>query len=172
MIADFQPIRPAISDPIAADDRGPSPAGANPITDVDTADVAACFDSIYGHMLRMLQFVFDTATDDTPLLRAFGHGAIEAMTAVLKPLGEALTVMPAGPGYENQTAGPGFRLTRHIALPTDAAAAGVVNAERLVDLSDVLSALAARHDSIWQLRTAADNLERLARRFDAPLTPK
>jgi hypothetical protein len=166
-LSDFKPARLAISDPAASEAPELGAVGANVIDDPVTADVADCFDSIYRHMLRMLQYVFDNATGHTPLLRAFGRGALEAMTAVLKPLGEALTRMPAGPEYQEDTAGPGFGLARHVALPIDPTVAAVVNAERFRDLSLRLSDLAAQHADIWQIKTAAGNLEELAQRFAA-----
>jgi hypothetical protein len=166
-ISDFKPVRPAISDPVASGGPQLGAVGANLITQELTARFADCCDSLYGHMLRMLQYVFDNATTHTPLLRAFGHGALETMTAVLKPLGEALTLMPAGPEYEDKTAGPGFVLTRHVSLPTDPAAAAIVNAERFDELSHRLSGLAVQFDGAWQVRSAANNLERLSQQFAA-----
>jgi hypothetical protein len=161
----FEPVRQAISNPAASVGPQFGAVGANLITDALTSDVADCFDSIYAHMLRMLQYVFDNATDHSRLLKAFGHGALEAMTAVLKPLGEALTLMPAGSDYEAQTAGPGFALVRHVALPTDAVAASIVAAEKIHELSVRLNALTASHDAVPQLKSAAANLERMAQRF-------
>ena len=167
VLSDFKPVRLAISDPAASGGLELGAAGANVITDPATADIADCFDSIYRHMLRMLQYVFDNATGHAPLLRALGRGALEAMTAVLKPLGEGLTRLPAGPQYQDDTAGPGFGLARHVGLPIDPAAASVVNAERFRELSLRLSGLAAMHAGIWQISTAAGNLEELAQRFAA-----
>lgn len=161
----FEPVRPAISNPAASVGPQFAASGANLITDLLTSDVADCFDSIYAHMLRMLQYVFDNATNHSDLLRAFGHGALEAMTAILKPLGEALTLMPAGPEYEAQTAGPGFLLSRHVALPTEPVAAAIVAAEKIQELSARLNTLTSSHDAVPQLKSAAANLERMAQRF-------
>jgi hypothetical protein len=165
LISDYDPVRPAISDPVAVEAPYLGDSGANVITDPVTQQFASCFDSIYTHMLRMLQYVFDNATGNPALLRAFGRGALEAMTAVVKPLGEALTLMPAGPGYENQTAGPGFALGPHIALPADPRAAAIVNAEWLRELSDTLNGIAPSRAEIVQVTSAATNLAVIADRF-------
>jgi hypothetical protein len=164
-ISKYKPVRPAISDPVAGDVLYLGVSGANQLTDHDTVKFAHCFDLIYNHMLRMLQYVFDNTPGHDVLLPAFGQGAQEAMTAVLKPLGEALTLMKAGPEYENQTAGPGFALARYIALPADPLRASIVNAERLRELSTTLLRLAKRTE-IAQVASAATNLEVMADRFD------
>jgi hypothetical protein len=161
----YRPVRPAIANPVAGDRPELGAVGANPITDELTMQVAGLFDSIYGHMLRMLQHVFDNATSHHHLLSVFGHGAIELMTTVLKPLGEALTRMPAGEQYEDQTAGPGFALARHVPLPTEPTPASIVAAERFRELSTDLCELAATPHAVAQLTSAAANLEQLAARF-------
>ena len=160
----FDPVRPCISNPAATMFHADG-SGANLITDAHTVEVADCFDSIYAHMLRMLQYVFDNATSHPELLRAFGHGAIEAMAAIIKPLGEALMRMPAGPDFENYAAGPAFGLARHVPLPTEPVAAAVVAAEKFAELSARLKALTPA-DAVPQLKSAGANLERIAERFD------
>jgi Ferritin-like len=97
----FAPVRMSISNPVADAALHLGVGAANLITDERTREVADCFDSIYGMMLRMLQYVFDNATSHETLLHQFGRRAIELMAAVIKPLGEALTLMPAGPDYED-----------------------------------------------------------------------
>lgn len=159
----FEPVRPSISNPTPGPDVGA--LGAQPISDSRTANVADCFDSIYGQMLRMLQYVFDGATAHPVVLRAFGSGAIEAMTAVIKPLGEALSCMPAGAEYEAQTAGAPFTLSRHVALPTEPNAALTVVAERLEELDARLRDLASGAQTERQLQTASLNFHVLSQRF-------
>jgi hypothetical protein len=161
----FAPVRLSISNPVAGASLQLGAHGANPITDTRTSEVADCFDSIYGLMLRMLQYVFDNATGDAALLRQFGKRAIELMAAVIKPLGEALTLMPAGPDYEDQTAGPGFVLSRHVGLPNEPRAAAVVALEKLQELSDRLRIASEGEPTPRQLRSASANLDRLGASF-------
>lgn len=163
----FEPARPSISNPTPSLAPHLAAPGANLISDLLTAEVADCFDSIYGQMLRMLQYVFDSATDHAAVLATFGHGAIEAMTAVIKPLGEALTRLPAGVEYEAQTAGPAFALSRHVALPTEPLAASIVAAEKLAELDARLRELAAAAPAVAQLQSASSNLHTLSERFQA-----
>lgn len=161
----FEPVRQCISNPTPSVAPHLTVHGANLILDQGTAEAADCFDSIYSVMLRMLQYVFDNATGDPAVLRTFAHGSIEAMAAIIKPLGEALTRLPAGDDYEAQTAGPAFTLARHIALPSDSAAALIVITEKLLELSARLDTIAAGHPRVPQLRSASANLGALAQRF-------
>ena len=57
------------------------------------------------------------------------------MIEIIGPLGEALTTMPAGPSYAGRTAGPGFRLSRGAAMPTQKHSARVLFVERLKELN-------------------------------------
>lgn len=164
----FEPVRMSISNPTPSVAPHLTTHGANLILDQNTAEAADCFDSLYSLMLRMLQYVFDNATGDAQLLKRFAHGSIEAMTAIIKPLGEALTRMPAGEDYEAHTAGPAFTLARHIALPSDPAAALIVTTEKLMELSARLDKIAAGSPRVQQLRSASANLGALARRFQNP----
>lgn len=137
----FDPVRPCIANPVAEGVVEWAGSGANPITDPRSAAVAEVFDSLYGLMLRMLQYVFDNGTSDAPTLSQFGKTAIALMASVIKPLGEALMRLPAGLSYEGETAGPGFVLSRHVPLPAEPAAARRVAAERLGELAQKLDLL-------------------------------
>jgi hypothetical protein len=159
---DFDVVRPVLSNPVAAQAVDWVGEGANVIADQRTSEVADCFDSIYGLMLRMLQYVFDNGTGAQPLLKLFGGTAIEVMATVIKPLGEALTLLPAGEGYQDQTAGPGFVLSRHVPLPAEPHAALVVACEKLADLDARLSAAVAAGPPPDRLLAAQAGLRRVA----------
>jgi hypothetical protein len=94
--------------------------------------------------------------------RAFGQGAIIVMATVLKPLGEALTQLPASNDRGGLNAGPAFGLTRHVQLSSDERAARVLVSERLVELTATLSALAASPQAPPGIRRVAASLERIA----------
>jgi len=144
----FSPVRPCITNPVAHPSAYLAAAGANPILNRHTAEVADAFDSVYTYMLRLLQYVFDGATpasDET--VRDFARAALRVMATVVKPLGEALTLMPAGTrgtrGYGDATAGPTFAVKRHIAFPREPSIAAPVAAETLERLQRRLDQLAS-----------------------------
>jgi hypothetical protein len=117
-------------------------------------------------MLRMLQYVFDNGTGHVPTLSLFGRSAIRMMATVLKPLGEGLTMLPAGGGYEAQTAGPGFVLARHVPLPNEPRAATVVALEKLEDINARLIAALSTGDVPQTLVAARESLGRMVSAFD------
>jgi hypothetical protein len=116
-------------------------------------------------MLRSLQYVFDNATSDVGLMKHLSRLALELMTTVIKPLGEALTLLPAGVDYEGQTAGAGFALARHVPLPAEPSAASVVVREKLSELAGRLGVAAADDRAPAQLKSAARNVAEMPDRL-------
>jgi len=157
----FEPARNTIENPVARSRGNHGAAPGNLIEDQYTQQIAELFDSTYGLMLRMLQFVFDNSTGDPALLRAFSQVAIRVMAMVLKPFGEALTLLPAGASYGGKTAGPTFALSRHVPLPLDPSAAAVVAQEQLADLVSLAERLAADGRAPRQLASGHKNLQHL-----------
>jgi hypothetical protein len=103
-----------------------------------TLEIAKTFDGLYSLMLRMLLYVF-TPRGDRALKREFGQAAILIMVTALKPLGEALTQLPAGTTHSEPTAGPTFGLTRHVTFSADPTSARALAVERLAELTNDLS---------------------------------
>jgi hypothetical protein len=169
---EFAPARDTIENPVAMarGDYGVSlgrgqhsATRGNLIEDEYTRRVALLFDSAYVHMLRMLSYVFSNSTADPSLLREFSQVAIRMMPVVIKPLGEALTLLPAGrQKYGDRNAGPAFGMTRHVPFSPDAAAARVLAREGLAELSSEASEVAAHVNAPTQLRRAAESLQKLA----------
>lgn len=157
---DFRPARDTIDNPMAHY-RGDYGAAGNLIKDHYTGQVGELFDAIYGLMLRMLQYVFDNSTGDAALLRDFSQMAIWVMPTVIKPLGEALTLLPAGADYGSKTAGPAFGLSRHVPLPNDPRCAAIVAQEELSELVHLLEGLACDDRAPAQLYSACRNLQEL-----------
>ena len=81
------------------------------------------------------------------------------MATVIKPLGEALTALPAG--KTGRSAGPPFGLTRHVALPADAKAARLLVSERLAELLAKASEIAANPRAPASLGRVLATLRRL-----------
>jgi hypothetical protein len=157
----FEPARDTIENPVARF-RGNYGAGrGNLIEEPYTQQVAELFDSTYGLMLRMLQYVFDNSTGDAALLRDFSQMAIRVMPTVLKPFGEAITLLPAGASYGSKRAGPAFGLSRHVPLPVEPSTAATVVREQLAELICLAEKLAACDGAPAQLASGYNNLKHL-----------
>jgi hypothetical protein len=157
---DFRPSRPVVENPVARIREDWAGHGkVHLITNRLAGDVCDLFDDAYTLMLRLLQHAFahGPSVSTTSL---FAGVAIDAMATVIKPLGEALTLMPAD-GSTNERAGASFGLTRHVPLPSSPTIAAVVAAERAAELSAVAAALAAAAVPA-PLKAAAANIARIA----------
>jgi hypothetical protein len=105
---DFEPARPVIPaftrQPF--DITEPQPL----LTDPAARSVAELFNLGYEVLLQVLTRFF-THTDETDeQLGTLVEAAFGLMTGVMRPLGRALTRMPAGPGHPGRTAGPVFEM--------------------------------------------------------------
>jgi hypothetical protein len=104
----FEPARPVVPavvrQPAEVDERLPL------IDDPHTARVVDAFNVAYEVVLCTLTRFF-THTDETDeQLDILADVAVGMMYAVLEPLGELVTLLPAGPSHPGQTAGPSFEL--------------------------------------------------------------
>jgi Ferritin-like len=104
----FEPARPVIpvftQQPFDIDQPQPRP------TEPVTREVAELFNLAYEVLLQVLTRFF-THTDETDeQLDALVQAAFDIMSGVLRPVGTALTRLPAGPGFPGQTAGPVFQM--------------------------------------------------------------
>lgn len=133
--------------------------GVSVIEDEYTHRVAEHFNEVYGLMMRMLQFTFSGSTEVGDVAKSFASASIVVMATVLKPIGEALMLLPLRPGSPLR-AGPEFGLLRHVALPTEGAVALRLVRERLDELIGDAQALAADAKAPSQMANAARNLER------------
>jgi Ferritin-like len=155
----FAPAHPTLSNPAVDRSEAYGASRASLIENAYSADVARLFDGLYSLMLRMLSYTFAPG-GEFDLRRTLGQGAIILMVTVIKPLGEALTALPAG-SKSGRTAGPPFGLTRHVLLPIKAPTARLLVAERLNELSTFSSALAASPNAPVSLARVAAALQRL-----------
>lgn len=138
----FNAVRPSLANPVAR--RRPEQAEdqVNEIRHPYSRAVAEFFDDVYAHMLRMLSDAFERP-GEPKLAQLFSQIAIEMMVTCVKPLGEALTLLPAN--NEGGTAGAPFSLSRHLSLPTDGLVAWTLAKERLDVLSATAGALVASY---------------------------
>jgi hypothetical protein len=160
----FQPVRPVMENPVA-DSKSGYGAMAHPVKNPLTRQTAELFDAIYFLMLQALAFAFTPATGATTATRA-AEAAIEMMTTALLPIGDALTMLPAGDKH-GRNAGPAFGLTRFIALPDDPDLAVDLIGERLGDLAASTERIAANLPTTPQLAIAAARLRAIAARLTA-----
>lgn len=104
----FEPARPVI--PAFTRQPYDIPEPQPLIGDPLTRSVAEVFNLGYEMLLQMLNRFF-THTDETDeQLAALVGAAFGLMAGVLRPLGRALTRLPAGPDHPGRTAGPTFEM--------------------------------------------------------------
>ena len=169
----FEPVRDVLENPVTKDrtDYGvtligsPNEEPSDPsilvgrlIQDEYTREVSDLFDRVYLLMMRLLQYVFRNPTSDMDALRGFAWTAIGIMPTIIKPLSEALTLLPAGEPWGSKTAGPAFGLSRHVTLPENPRTAMIVVKERLTELLDLAQRLAEDERAPAQLVNAHKNL--------------
>jgi hypothetical protein len=162
----FEPARPVVK----AFTRQPyDVAEAQAILGTSPAiEVAGLFSVAYELVLHVLTRYF-THTDETPeQLAVLSRTAIGLMVGVLRPLGVALTMLPAGPRYPGRTAGPTFEMHYQMGnvLPWREPAWRIIH-ERLVVLGDRCVGLADQAAVPDQVRAAADRTRRIAAQFGA-----
>jgi CDGSH-type Zn-finger protein/truncated hemoglobin YjbI len=103
----FDPVRPVI----AANVREPEGTVDVPvITDPLTARVADLFNVGYEILLQLFHRYFAHTEETDAQLKTLADAAVRIMVAVLQPLANVITTLPAGPGHERKTAGPSFEL--------------------------------------------------------------
>lgn len=161
---DFNPVRNVVSNPMTR--FYPDAVPGTLITDPLTHDAADLFNVSYETMLLML-FRFFAHTEETEAeLEKLAQGTLLLMKSVLRPLGEALTKMPAGPEYPGLAAGPGFGYTREIQLLPNKQSAWIIFGERLRDLATTGTRLIATNPSLPSgIEEATAALQDLGERF-------
>ena len=159
--SDFKPVRRVISNPVIHLRGGALHKKTTVITDEKTAMVADLFDDIYALMLRILQFVFSSPGQSPTSRRALSRFAIGIMPMVVKPLGDLLTIMPAGRLYTGQTAGPSFSMFRHVPLPPDERLAHLLIKERYEELCIRSLVLSKVETASERIKSITLNMQRL-----------
>ena len=156
----FEPARPVIAACVRAPlDAEPGPLVSDPVT----AQVLDAFNVSYEILLYTLGRFFGHGHETPQQLQALADVAVGLMIRVLKPLGETLTTLPAGPDHPGATVGPSFEVFYRAGymLPhTDAA--WVLLHERLVEVSGFLEATVAKSEHLAVLAPVAAALAGLA----------
>lgn len=156
----FAPARLVLDNPFA---RRPSDAvEVNLLDDPDTVHVADLCNGAYALMVQFLARFFAHQDEGEAQLRTLVDGAITLMAAVIKPLGELLTKLPAGPSWAGRTAGPSFEFYRSLNMPPHRHAAWVLFEERLLELAAFADDLTGPADTAAVAARAAKSLRQIA----------
>jgi CDGSH-type Zn-finger protein/truncated hemoglobin YjbI len=130
---DFDPVRPVIAVNVRPSEHVDVPL----ITDPVTAHCTDLFNVAYEVLLQTLERYFAHTEESDAQLATLADLTIGLMFRVIKPLGDLITTLPAGPDYPGCTAGPSFELfyeTDYL-MPHRAAAWALLE-ERLREAAD------------------------------------
>ncbi len=103
----FTPARPVIAVNVRP---CPPPIEVPLITDRLTARVTDLFNVGYEILLQIFERFFAHTEETDAQLKVLADATVTLMLGVIKPLGDLITTMPAGPEYDGETAGPSFEL--------------------------------------------------------------
>jgi hypothetical protein len=160
--SDFAPARPVVENPLTRPHRDAPGRGAI-ISELHTREVAELFNVVYETMMLMLMQFYAFSGETIEQRRGLQASIRQTMSAVIRPLGEVLTQLPAGPEFPGQTAGPGFEFYADLRIPSSPRSAWIVFHERLAQHAAAGAALSRRRGAPKRLRFIAENLFVLAR---------
>ncbi|MGH3257461.1 MAG: ferritin-like domain-containing protein, partial [Streptosporangiaceae bacterium] len=103
----FDPVRPVVTvnvRPAVRETDTPL------VTDPLTRQVMDLFNVTYEILLLILQRFFAHTEETDAQLKALADATVALMYQAIKPLGDLVTTLPAGPDYPGRTAGPSFEL--------------------------------------------------------------
>jgi hypothetical protein len=99
-------------------------------------------------------------------LQTLSGTAVDAMSLLIKPLGELLTTLPVGAEYPGKSAGPNFEFYRTSYLLPHRHAAWVLMNERLLELAVYCGRLGALPSAPPELTTIEETFRKLARTLE------
>jgi CDGSH-type Zn-finger protein/truncated hemoglobin YjbI len=103
----FDPVRPVIPVNVRPAERDMDiPLATDPLAQ----RIMDLFNVSYEILLTMLQRFFAHTEETEPQLKVLADASVNLMFEVVKPLGDLITTLPAGPEYPGRTAGPSFEL--------------------------------------------------------------
>jgi CDGSH-type Zn-finger protein/truncated hemoglobin YjbI len=140
----FDPVRPVVAANVRPHERDTE---VRLITDPLTARVADLFNVGYEILLQTLERFFAHTEESDAQLKTLADTTVGLMSRVLRPLGDLITTLPAGPDYPGRTAGPTFELFyENDYLMPHREAAWALLAERLDEAAGLCSLLQADLD--------------------------
>jgi CDGSH-type Zn-finger protein len=161
----FEPVRPVVANPMTHF-YGDTSRGAM-IGDELTHNVADLYNVAYDTMLLMLLRFFAHTDESEQELEILSRGTMRMMASVLRPLGEALTKMPAGDAYPGRTAGPGFGFNRDVHLLPHKESAWIFFAERLGEMARKAAYIRTHFEVPPEIEEAAAALQDVGARISA-----
>ena len=103
----FDPVRPVVVVNVRPAERD---TDVPLVTDPLARQVMDLFNVSYEILLQILQRFFAHTEETDAQLKALADASVNLMFEVVKPLGDLVTTLPAGPEYPGRTAGPSFEL--------------------------------------------------------------
>ena len=103
----FDPVRPVVVVNVRPAERD---TDVPLVTDPLARQVMDLFNVSYEILLQILQRFFAHTDETDAQLKALADASVNLMFEVVKPLGDLVTTLPAGPEYPGRTAGPSFEL--------------------------------------------------------------
>ena len=103
----FDPVRPVVVVNVRPAERD---VEVPLVTDPLARQVMDLFNVSYEILLTLLQRFFAHTEETDSQLKALADASVNLMFEVVKPLGDLVTTLPAGPEYPGRTAGPSFEL--------------------------------------------------------------
>ncbi len=126
---EFAPARPVVANPTTRAHFEASPGLL--LDDPLTCRVTELFNWVYETVVLMLLQYYAFAAEPTEQRVALRSTIRRTMSGVIRPLGETITEMPAGPAYPGQNGGPSFELYTDLRLPAQPTNAWRLLMERL-----------------------------------------
>jgi CDGSH-type Zn-finger protein/truncated hemoglobin YjbI len=103
----FDPVRPAVPVNVRPSERDLDIAL---VTDPVTRRVMDMFNVCYEVLLQLLQRFFAHTEETDAQLKTLADASVAMMLQAIRPLGDLVTQLPAGPEYPDRNAGPSFEL--------------------------------------------------------------
>ena len=152
--AEFEPSRPVLENPFSVEPAD-TVEQVNLLDEPYVVDISNVFNGVYEVMLQMLVRFFAHSGETDSELKTLIDSAISIMFELIKPLGELLTRLPAGPSYPGLTAGPSFQFYRNIHLLPHKRAAWLFFEERLEEIAEYVKGLQAYEAAEAEARKAS-----------------
>jgi hypothetical protein len=157
----FDPARPVVLNPQTREHRD-AREGATLIEHEVTREVAELFNDIYSTMLLMLIQYYSYGGESVSQRVILRDSCRRMMSAVIRPLAEMLTEMPAKDNANEGTAGPGFEIYSGLHLAPDQGNRWIILKERFrqeVDDSRTLAQHTNRFPVLTRLRRVEEAMQ-------------
>ena len=160
----FEAARPVLANPYAREAHDIS--NFNLLDNPVAIQFSNLFNAAYEVMTRILIRFFAYAEENKTELTLLIKTSIDMMKMVIRPLGELITKIPAGPSFPDNTAGPNFQFYRSIHLLPHKRAAWLIFHERLLEIADYCNKLATPGQFKERIEEIEKNLREMAGHFE------